>query len=77
MDTSRMNALIEGPLGKKYNESKATKSYSPSIPLERVEMEWISKALKHHEGNLAAAAKSLGVSRGKLYRRIEQVSEER
>lgn len=41
--------------------------------LAEVETELIARALKQSKGNRAQAARSLGVSRGKLLRRIEQL----
>jgi DNA-binding NtrC family response regulator len=40
--------------------------------LDEVERELIRRALKRHDGNVAAAAKSLGLSRSALYRRLER-----
>ena len=41
--------------------------------MAEVESELISRALRHTKGNRAQAARALGVSRGKLLRRIEQL----
>jgi DNA-binding NtrC family response regulator len=41
--------------------------------LAEVEAELISRALRRSKGNRAQAARSLGISRGKLLRRIEQL----
>ncbi|HEY3217344.1 MAG TPA: sigma-54 dependent transcriptional regulator, partial [Candidatus Eisenbacteria bacterium] len=40
--------------------------------LDEVERELIRRALKRHDGNVAAAAKSLGLSRSAIYRRLER-----
>jgi DNA-binding NtrC family response regulator len=42
------------------------------LPLDDVERAAIAKALQHHDGNIAQAAASLGVSRPALYRRISK-----
>ncbi|HYC33870.1 MAG TPA: sigma-54 dependent transcriptional regulator [Gemmatimonadales bacterium] len=41
------------------------------LTLEEVERVLIRKALERHEGNVSAAAKSLGLSRSALYRRLQ------
>jgi DNA-binding NtrC family response regulator len=42
------------------------------LPLEEVERLLIRKALERHGGNVSQAAKSLGLSRSALYRRLQQ-----
>jgi len=42
------------------------------LPLEEVERLLIRKALDRHGGNVSQAAKSLGLSRSALYRRLQQ-----
>ncbi|MCB1041609.1 MAG: sigma-54-dependent Fis family transcriptional regulator [Acidobacteria bacterium] len=42
------------------------------MTLDEIEIAMIDKALKHHDGNVSRAAKSLGLSRAALYRRIEK-----
>jgi DNA-binding NtrC family response regulator len=42
------------------------------LPLEEVERVLIRKALERHGGNVSQAAKSLGLSRSALYRRLQQ-----
>jgi DNA-binding NtrC family response regulator len=42
------------------------------MTLEEVERALIDKALRRHSGNVSEAAKSLGLSRSALYRRIDQ-----
>ncbi|NWO03282.1 MAG: sigma-54-dependent Fis family transcriptional regulator [Idiomarinaceae bacterium] len=40
--------------------------------LANIELETIKSALSHHKGNVTKAAKSLGITRGSLYRRMEK-----
>jgi len=40
-------------------------------PLAEVEKEHIARALRHHAGNRSAAAKSLGIDRKTLWRKIQ------
>ena len=42
------------------------------LSLDEVERELIRRALKRHDGNVSEAAKSLGLSRSALYRRLER-----
>ena len=42
------------------------------LSLEAVESILIRKALQRHHGNVSQAAEALGLSRGALYRRMEQ-----
>lgn len=53
---------------------EATKTYQPDVALVSVEDEWITKAVIHHQGNMVEAARSLKISRAKLYRRFEKIS---
>ena len=53
---------------------EVTNSYDPHVSLEEVEREWIAKSVVHHGGNMVEAAKSLKISRAKLYRRLEKIS---
>ncbi|MDQ3428183.1 MAG: sigma-54-dependent Fis family transcriptional regulator, partial [Gemmatimonadota bacterium] len=41
------------------------------LPLDEVERLLIRKALERHAGNVSQAAKSLGLSRSALYRRLQ------
>ena len=43
-----------------------------SMTLEQIEAKMILKALKLYKNNISHAAKSLGLSRGALYRRLEK-----
>lgn len=48
--------------------------YRPSLRLEDVELAWISQAMSHHQYNIQATAKSLGISRATLYRKIGDIN---
>lgn len=43
-----------------------------SMTLEQIEISMIKKALKHYDHNITQAARSLGMSRAALYRRLEK-----
>ncbi len=43
-----------------------------SMTIDEIEKAMILKALEHHENNLTKVARSLGMSRGALYRRLEK-----
>jgi len=43
-----------------------------TLTLEEVERELIRRALRRHDGNVSEAARSLGLSRSALYRRLDQ-----
>ena len=53
---------------------KAAESLPPvgTMTLEQIEAKMIVKALKVYKNNISHAARSLGLSRGALYRRIEK-----
>ena len=56
--------------------ARSARSAEPQ-PIEEMELEeaerWlIRRALDRHEGNVSAAAESLGVSRSALYRRLQR-----
>jgi len=42
------------------------------LTIEEVERELIRRTLRRHDGNVSEAAKSLGLSRSALYRRLER-----
>jgi len=67
--------MIDSKESMTYTEPKGrvTVDYNVKISLEEVEIEWVEKSLKYHDGNISAAAKALGVSRSKLYRRVEHI----
>lgn len=44
----------------------------PLLPLVEVEQIMIKQALRHHQGNVQAAAKTLGITDSALYRRMEK-----
>lgn len=43
-----------------------------SLSLEEMEVKMIQKALEYHENNISATAKSLGLTRSALYRRLQK-----
>jgi transcriptional regulator with PAS, ATPase and Fis domain len=42
------------------------------VPLVRVEKEYIDRVLRHHGGNRTAAAKTLGIDRKTLWRKMRE-----
>lgn len=59
----------------RYMPSKGAKESLPEIgvmTLDEIEEGMIRKALEFHDGNLSKVAKSLGLSRAALYRRLEK-----
>jgi len=54
---------------------EATKEYKPDVPLDMVVNEWIAKSVLFHKGNMVEAAKSLRISRAKLYRWFDKISD--
>lgn len=57
------------------NNSVAHNSSLPAVgtmTLEQIEKSMILKAIEFHKGNISQVAKSLGLSRGALYRRMEK-----
>jgi len=57
------------------NTSATHKSNLPAVgtmTLEQIEKSMIIKAIEFHKGNISKVAKSLGLSRGALYRRMEK-----
>jgi two-component system, NtrC family, response regulator len=55
--------------------SKAVKETLPpvgTVTLEDMEINMIKKAILYHNGNISKVAKSLGLSRGALYRRLDK-----
>ena len=52
--------------------SVTTAAVSPATSLEETERQAIMRAVKNMHGNLAQAARSLGVSRSTLYRKVER-----
>lgn len=58
---------------KKYNEKEKTNFPKVgSMTLEEMEIKMVQKALDFHDYNISAAAKSLGITRNALYRRMEK-----
>ena len=54
------------------NELPAYNNNNDSFNLEELEQRTVRAALKHHQGNVSQAAKSLGLTRGAMYRRLEK-----
>ena len=44
--------------------------YNPNQTLEMIEKQYILLALKHHQGNISLAARSLKISKMKVYRAL-------
>ena len=57
-----------------YPKKPASKNLPPvgSATLDDMEISLIKQALKFHDNNISKAAKSLGLSRSALYRRMEK-----
>lgn len=52
--------------------SSVIQSSVPAMSLEELEEQTIRRALEQHRGNLSRAARTLGISRAALYRRMEK-----
>jgi len=48
------------------------KTTTPAGPLQQIQTAMISKAIEHARGNVAQAAKALGISRATLYRKLSR-----
>lgn len=46
-------------------------SYVPGITVYQLEMYWIDQALKHFGGNKSKAAKSLGIGKSTLHKKLQ------
>jgi DNA-binding NtrC family response regulator len=58
-------------IGLSLRQASGTQAFE-RLTLDEVERELIRRALKRHDGNVSEAAKSLGLSRSALYRRLER-----
>src|SRR5262245_8292215 len=58
-------------IGLSLRETSGSQGFE-KLTLDEVERELIRRALKRHDGNVSEAAKSLGLSRCALYRRLER-----
>jgi len=58
-------------IGLSLREASSAQAFE-RLTLDEVERELIRRALKRHDGNVSEAAKSLGLSRSALYRRLER-----
>lgn len=54
------------------DEQKAVSKATAEMTLEEIEKNVIAKSIKKHAGNISSCAKSLGISRPTLYRKLEQ-----
>ena len=57
-------------------KATATSDVQPLRPLDELEKEMISKAVRFHKGNIQKAAASLKISRNTLYRKLKEFKEE-
>ena len=69
---ARGPALEAGDLGLKLSGSGAGAPGLEQMTLDEVERVLIQKALARHGGNVSEAARTLGLSRSALYRRLER-----
>jgi Nif-specific regulatory protein len=56
-------------------EGEAEPTFDPELPLKEVEQRHVQRALAHHEGNVSATARALGVSRRWLHYRLKEWEE--
>jgi DNA-binding NtrC family response regulator len=68
-ETLDISSIITQP---PQSDSTKAESEQTTFNLEKVEQLTIAKALDHFKGNVSKAAKSLGLTRGALYRRLEK-----
>ena len=52
------------------HDCQTATSTQPARPLQQIQTAMISKAIEHARGNVAQAAKALGISRATLYRKL-------
>lgn len=60
------------PYYQEFNESSETLPQVGSLSLEEMEIKMIKKTLAFHENNISLTAKSLGLTRSALYRRLQK-----
>ncbi|MEK9803851.1 MAG: helix-turn-helix domain-containing protein, partial [Curvibacter sp.] len=53
-------------------EAGTTRASTPTLPLRDVETSLIRKAVEDARGNVAQAARNLGISRATVYRKLGQ-----
>jgi Nif-specific regulatory protein len=63
------------PVDLRLPEGEAEPAFDPELPLKEVERRHVQRALAHHEGNVSATARALGVSRRWLHYRIKDWEE--
>ncbi len=54
-------------------EFKLTEFYRPEFKLKDISKIWIKQAMKHHKNNVSTTARSLGISRATLYRKLGEM----
>jgi transcriptional regulator of acetoin/glycerol metabolism len=57
---------------KHLGEVSTTNAFIGNMSLEELELKAVRRALSLHENNITAAAKSLGITRSALYRRMQK-----
>ncbi|MEA5062310.1 MAG: helix-turn-helix domain-containing protein, partial [Petrimonas sp.] len=67
IDAEDIRAQITVPEG-----NKAPKEIAVEMKLDELETQTIRKAIEQHGGNLSKVARTLGISRAALYRRMEK-----
>lgn len=67
IDAEDICAQITVPEG-----NKAPKEIAVEMKLDELEAQTIRKAIEQHGGNLSKVARTLGISRAALYRRMEK-----
>jgi DNA-binding NtrC family response regulator len=66
------DTVAAGDIGLRAAAAAGSPAALEQLTLEEVERELIRRALRRHEGNVSEAAKTLGLSRSALYRRLER-----
>ena len=70
--TSELKLKDLRPYYQEFNESSETLPQVGSLSLEEMEIKMIKKTLAFHENNISLTAKSLGLTRSALYRRLQK-----
>ena len=65
-------ADIRGQLPENAHADSQPKARLPQMTLDDLETQTIKQSIEHHKGNMSKVAKSLGLSRAALYRRMEK-----
>lgn len=69
---SRVESRLRGESNGKVDNSFRDNPLKPTLSLEAVEKQHIIAALEHFQGKIALTARTLGIGRNTLYRKIEQ-----